>query len=356
MARFDEIEMTAAERVKLAGVEASADVTDSANVDGAGAVMESDYNAQTILGAVTDDTPAAITVGASTIVGRTAAGDVAALSAADARTVLNVADGAEVNPAVVSQVDAEAGAATDERIWTAERVKQAITALAPEGETWVDTARTQRGSVSPWGSGTQLNPSGMEGTATTENDAGSSFDIDDNGAYLQQDTAASAGSDAESYGPEVYATTANPLAVFNVEVNDWTSVRHFAGLTSASNNVDADDPIGHHLGVQFSSDRGDAAFRTMTKNGTTQTLGLFTPTVVPVNGKFYILETDVSADGTTATLTLRDEDKAVLGVATVTATLPTVTQEVRVYSGLETRAAAVRSLKQYGWDVQQGRS
>mgnify|MGYP006899562779 CR=1 FL=1 len=33
------------------------------------------------------------------------------------------------NPDVVSQVDAEAGTATDERIWTAERVKQAILAL-----------------------------------------------------------------------------------------------------------------------------------------------------------------------------------------------------------------------------------
>ena len=41
-----------------------------------------------------------------------------------------IASGAEVNPAVVSQADAEAGVATDERIWTAERVKQAIAALA----------------------------------------------------------------------------------------------------------------------------------------------------------------------------------------------------------------------------------
>ena len=39
-----------------------------------------------------------------------------------------VAAGAEVNLAVVSQVDAEAGLATDERIWTALRVGQAIAA------------------------------------------------------------------------------------------------------------------------------------------------------------------------------------------------------------------------------------
>ena len=44
-----------------------------------------------------------------------------------------IATGAEVNPAVVSQDDAEAGTATDERTWTAERVKQAIEALASGG-------------------------------------------------------------------------------------------------------------------------------------------------------------------------------------------------------------------------------
>lgn len=40
-----------------------------------------------------------------------------------------IATGAEVNPAVISQADAEAGTATDERIWTAQRVAQAIAAL-----------------------------------------------------------------------------------------------------------------------------------------------------------------------------------------------------------------------------------
>ena len=39
----------------------------------------------------------------------------------------------EANPDVVSQVEAEAGVATTERIWTAERVKQAIVALGGSG-------------------------------------------------------------------------------------------------------------------------------------------------------------------------------------------------------------------------------
>ena len=51
----------------------------------------------------------------------------------NARTLLNVADGAEVNPAVISQAEAEAGTSTTERIFTAQRVKQAIAALETGG-------------------------------------------------------------------------------------------------------------------------------------------------------------------------------------------------------------------------------
>jgi hypothetical protein len=53
---------TAAQITKLDGIEALADVTDATNVNAAGAVMEADYNAQTILAATADNTPAALTV------------------------------------------------------------------------------------------------------------------------------------------------------------------------------------------------------------------------------------------------------------------------------------------------------
>ena len=68
------------------------------------AVLDTLYDAFSIVYADTDDTPAALTVGASTLVGRGAAGGIAALSAADARTVLNVEDGADVTDA--ANVDA----------------------------------------------------------------------------------------------------------------------------------------------------------------------------------------------------------------------------------------------------------
>lgn len=52
---------------------------------------------------------------------------------ADSIKLAGVESGAEVNPDVVPQAEAEAGTATTERIWTAERVKQSIEALSGAG-------------------------------------------------------------------------------------------------------------------------------------------------------------------------------------------------------------------------------
>lgn len=60
-------------------------------------VAKSLYDAYSILYADTDNTPAALTVAASTIVGRKATGGIVALTATELRAILNVADGAEVN-------------------------------------------------------------------------------------------------------------------------------------------------------------------------------------------------------------------------------------------------------------------
>ncbi len=68
--------MSSADKTKLDGIEAAADVTDATNVNAAGAVMESDYDAQTILAATTDNTPVALTVNVQEVVGRLTAGNI----------------------------------------------------------------------------------------------------------------------------------------------------------------------------------------------------------------------------------------------------------------------------------------
>lgn len=57
-------------------------------------VMHDEFSAQSILAAVTDNTPAALTVAEQTLVGRITAGNIDDLSATQVRTLLNVADGA----------------------------------------------------------------------------------------------------------------------------------------------------------------------------------------------------------------------------------------------------------------------
>ena len=78
-------EVTPAQIRTLISVEENADVTDSTNVNSAGAVMESDYNASTMMLATDDNTPVAST-------------------ATQIRTFLNVADGSTANTGTVTSV------------------------------------------------------------------------------------------------------------------------------------------------------------------------------------------------------------------------------------------------------------
>lgn len=91
----------AADSSKLAGIEAGA------TADQTGAEIKTAYEAEANTNAFTDTEQTKLT---------------------------GIATGAQVNPDVVPQAEAEAGTATTERIWTAQRVKQAIDALA--SSTW----------------------------------------------------------------------------------------------------------------------------------------------------------------------------------------------------------------------------
>ena len=62
-------------------------------------VLKSLFDAQSVLAATADNTPAAVTVAEQTFVGRKTGGNVTALTATEARTILNVEDGADVTDA-----------------------------------------------------------------------------------------------------------------------------------------------------------------------------------------------------------------------------------------------------------------
>ena len=84
----DTNEFSDAEQTKLTNIELLADVTDVTNVNAAGAAMNTDWNANTILVANADDTPLALTIAASRILGRKLSGNIGALTAAEIRTIL----------------------------------------------------------------------------------------------------------------------------------------------------------------------------------------------------------------------------------------------------------------------------
>jgi hypothetical protein len=65
------------------------------NIDGA--VIKADYTANSILASNAASSPAAVTVAEQTFVGRKTGGNIAALTPAEARTILNVADAATAN-------------------------------------------------------------------------------------------------------------------------------------------------------------------------------------------------------------------------------------------------------------------
>jgi hypothetical protein len=92
---------TTADETKLDGIESGADVTDSTNVNAAGAVMESDYSqAHSILVQQSGTgTPQTLHLGNNTILGKSGGGDLAALSASQVRSLINVEDGADVTDA-----------------------------------------------------------------------------------------------------------------------------------------------------------------------------------------------------------------------------------------------------------------
>lgn len=82
--------MSGSDKAKLDGIEALADVTDAANVNAAGAVMESDFSAShsLLLQQGGTGSPSLLTVAPSTLVGRAASGDINDLSVSDVKTLL----------------------------------------------------------------------------------------------------------------------------------------------------------------------------------------------------------------------------------------------------------------------------
>ena len=107
--RYVWVNATSADQIDIGGtagnfVAIAASGLEDSTVKAADFVTKALFDANTVLAATSDDTPAAITVAEQTLVGRITAGAIAALTATQVRTLLNVEDGADVTDA--TNVDA----------------------------------------------------------------------------------------------------------------------------------------------------------------------------------------------------------------------------------------------------------
>lgn len=89
--------LTVSEILTLLNVTAGATPTNAANVETAGAVMKGSYDPYTILVENAGGTPVALTVDEDTLVGRLGGNNISSLTSTQARTLINVEDGATNN-------------------------------------------------------------------------------------------------------------------------------------------------------------------------------------------------------------------------------------------------------------------
>lgn len=115
-------------------------------------VPKAAYSAYSILAADTDDTPAAIELAASQMIGRKASGGIVALAKSDILAILNVADGATAN-AKASAAEVETGS-DDTKFLTAASIHSAEQHQIPH--------------VAPGASGNVLKSNGTDWTSAAE--------------------------------------------------------------------------------------------------------------------------------------------------------------------------------------------
>lgn len=128
-------------------------------------------------------------------------------------------------------------------------------------------------------------------------------------------------------------------------VVDNTSVRLFSGLSSnaIAAQLNTDNPVGNHIGFQFTTARGDTNWQMQSKNGTTQSL---VNTGMPVNANsVYDLIMFCSPLCTSVTWEIRNITAGTTAKGTIATTLPTATTAMRIIHGVSATTAAIRNFR-----------
>ncbi len=211
------------------------------------AILKTLFDAQTLLRAIADDTPVALTVGEQTLVGRITAGDIAALTPAQVRTLLALVIGTNVQAWDATLDDIADGTIAEDLVNTA--------------HPWANNEVSDTLSI---GSASTVHPDALPNTVTYTDKAetltanwvntANPWAIDEGGTGAATASAArtalglAIGSDVQAYDGDTAKTdvaetitanwvnTANPWA--DNEVSDTLTSSLFVGSGSTTNAVD----------------------------------------------------------------------------------------------------------------------
>lgn len=129
---------------------------------------------------------------------------------------------------------------------------------------------------------------------------------------------------------------------------DLTNVRFFIGLTDSLTSaamVGSDNPAVGHVGIQFSTARGDTNFQFVYKSSSVGTQFVVDTGIAPNASKFYSMELD--NDGTNLLAILYDSNVSVWST-TISSNLPAASSPMGWRWSLETLENLAKNMRLYG--------
>lgn len=244
---------------------------------------------------------------------------------------------------------------TQDDIWDERNSSFVCGKIDPRGHPSVETAliklmRVQKGG---WVGGTSaVNPDFWGILADGTNvETTPTVALGDDGAIFSQATAAAAGSQAYVNSQPTFRRTTDPVIIIKLNLVTDTDVRFFAGLHSGASAtmLAADSPALSYVGLQYANGpgtRGDSNWMFVSAAAGVQTL--VDSRIAVSSDPRYVR---ITSDGAVPSILveLLDESYAILSARKFTAAdnLPPAGTSLRALSGIEARAAAIKTIWQF---------
>lgn len=208
------------------------------------------------------------------------------------------------------------------------------------------TGMQQEGFYSASEDNANVRTSGLYGAMASTADGGASAAEDADGKYLNQSTGAVLGQDAFVGVVDVHRRDWHSIFECKFKLINNVDIAFFAGMTSAAAIVvtATDDPVGHHAGVQFSTDRPDTNFQFMVKDGAAQVL---VDTGIPIDTDAHFARVSCSVDETEVLIELFDAAHAIEAAYIFTSNIPGLATAMLAVCALDARAGAAKNIRQY---------